>query len=161
MSRRLVQVLYNPGSINSVGQDIPVPMDESNKTLVSLQSANLTQLLQLTEDLHLESLKNAGGHHHILIQIKKQLTNPVDLSGRILFLKKFNSAILVLAEQTTSNATVFQACIQVISMMKEIVENEPQPLGADSRGEWVELEKSICHLSHWEGQLEFYWSSIN
>lgn len=162
MSKRLVQVLYNPGSINSVGKDMPPPEEgrQSDSVLVSLRNANGGLLLGLVETLSLEQNSEKESFQK-LIQIKKQLMGPVDHPSRIVFLQNFNNAIKNLANTYGNHADLFQACVQVISMSKEIIEKEPQNFGADSREEWVHLEKAIYHLSQWESQLEFYWSSVN
>lgn len=160
MSKRLVQVLYNPGSINSVGMDCPEDVANTANVSVSLRDNNPGLLLGLVESLKLGHASTPERHQQ-LIQIKKHLARPLAPAERMLFLRLFNSSVQVLAENSSSDATTFQACVQIVSMVKELVESNPQILGADSRAEWVELEKSIYHLSHWEGQLEFYWSSLN
>lgn len=162
MSKRLVQVLYNPGSISSVGSNTPAPDEpmHSGSVLVSLKNTNANILLGLVESLRLDQYIEKESYQK-LIRIKKQLMGPLDMATRVVFLQNFNGAISNLANRFGTHADLFQACVQVISMAKEIIEKEPQPFGTDSRQEWVNLEKAIYHLSQWEGQLEFYWSSVN
>lgn len=153
MSKSLTEILYNPSSINSVGnQEIDFDYyDQNNKDHWELIS-NLIHEIQLN-DLVERSIYNK------MVQIKRHLISGISLESRIIFCKEYSGLVRYLASKYNHSAEIFQACLKTTVLLKELVDQRPQKQGQLSQQEWVELEKLIYILSNWESQIKFFWSA--
>ena len=161
MSKKLMQILYNPGSINSVGAESSLTEEPgSNLIHLTLKGADDGSLSELVESLVLGETATKQTYHQ-LSQIKKILVSPLSFQTRLNFLESFNVALPHLANRFSAQMEIFQACVQTITLLRDVIEEKPQPNGGDSRHEWVEMEKAVFHLSQWENQVDFYWAGLH
>lgn len=151
MNHRLTDILYNPSSINSVEQNTPEPERQP-------QTPQETRaLIAAIEKPGLSDKAVYDG----LIALKRRLLLPLPLVNRLSLIENFNSLLKKLAARFTNNIDLFHSAIQIITLFKDQVEARPQNESATLRSEWVELEKTIYHLTSWEGQLDYFWSEAN
>lgn len=153
MSKKLVQILYNPSSLHTA--------DAMTKSHESIQNEERNeQALQILDDL-IANTRTIKSTFASLISLKRSLMYPVDKSTRLIFLKNYNQLLKSYTSSFTNEIDIFQVCVQLTTLLKEQVETRPHETSAILKSEWIELEKMIYQLSTWESQLEHFWSSAH
>lgn len=156
MSQTLIQLLYNPSSLSSISpagakETCPEDLD----TFVNKGSGEKIFDF-MTDAVTQNNPKNAALQ---LISMKKILLDPMGFGVRYFLLKRLNPFLEVLSNLYQGHMEIFQASIQIVTLIKNQIERYPQQLHQDSQVEWIELEKSVYTLSRWEDRLQHFWSA--
>ena len=162
MSQKLVELLYNPSSLNSItDQSLELATNPAN-----LNSGNGTTKIS-NQDIQkqFDHLIQAGLTEKetlgFLFHLKSVLLEELNPSNRVATLEELNLILATFSSRFNSSIDIFQACVQTVTFIKENVDQLPNPSGSESRKEWVQLERAIYYLAQWEGQLDYFWSATN
>lgn len=165
---QIVDFLYNPSSINSaqvendnggeILDDIQ-PFFFQREKLHKTQVPHASYLIRDTDFRILGALEDvcqrqeAEGMVDALGRLAR-LVAEVSLDIRLSLLKEFCLFLAACAPKYGKSKRLFQACLEVVVEIKKQMDGLDQPTGAVLKSEWIELEKSIYHLTLWESQLE-------
>jgi hypothetical protein len=165
---RVVNFLYNPSSINSAQVDNDTgdevlndihPSHFYREKLHRTQPPDAAYLIRDADFRILEALdavRQPQDDQAVLDSLGRlgRLVEGVSLAIRLSLLKEFSAFLEGCARQHGQSKQLFQACLQVLIEIKKQMDGHDQPTGAVLKSEWIELEKSIYHLTLWEGQFE-------
>lgn len=156
MSYNLVKLLYNPSSLSSISPS--EKKDSAHQDLETFVNKGSGEKIFdfMTNTITQNSPKNASLQ---LISMKKILLDPMGFGVRYFFLKRLNAFLETLSNLYQGHMEIFQASIQIVTLIKNQIEHYPQQLHQDSRAEWIELEKSVYTLSRWEDRLQHFWEA--
>ncbi|HLD44242.1 MAG TPA: hypothetical protein VJC18_02305 [bacterium] len=159
MSKHIINMLYNPGSISTAGTGQGT---DDQETRVLLTGNNLSTCTSLGHrDYHqleeLEALVQADDEMGILSRLrslKEQLRDGMATELRPVLLKEFNQYMSHALQHHPKSQRIFQNSLEVILTIKKDIDDSPQTNGYISQLEWVELERSVYCLSEWEDGMK-------
>lgn len=146
MNKEIYDILYNPSSISSCYEN-PAAEDHPGNEVHDLSIKQnlylrLLDQLALVRDEELAKASVLGLYREVLLGV------PPDL--RAFVLNGFNMSLKRFEVRFARSKSLFDQCLQLVIEMKAQVDREDKLQGMMTPAEWVELEKSICHLTRWE-----------
>lgn len=146
MNKEIYDILYNPSSISSCYEN-PAAEDHPGGETHDL-SAKQNLYLKLLDQLALvrdEELAKAA-----VLSLYREVLLGVPPDLRAFILNGFNMSLKRFEVRFARSKSLFDQCLQLVIEMKAQIDREDKLQGMMTPGEWVELEKSICHLTRWE-----------
>jgi hypothetical protein len=146
MNKEIYDILYNPSSVSSCYEN-PAAEDHPGEATHDL-STKQNLYLKLLDQLALVRDEELAKGAVLALYREVLLGVPPDL--RAFILNGFNTSLKRFEVRFAKSKALFDQCLQLIIEMKAQIDREDNLQGMMTPAEWVELEKSICHLTRWE-----------
>mgnify|MGYP001561906711 CR=1 FL=1 len=149
MRKEIFDILYNPSSITSCYEN-PVAEDhEGAETQVANElTAKQNLYLELLDQMVL--MRDEEQAKTAVLKLYREVLFGVPSNLRAFVLNGFNMSLKRFEVRFAHSKPLFDQCLQLIVEIKSQVDREDSLQGMMTPSEWVEVEKSICHLTRWQ-----------
>ncbi|MBF0104843.1 MAG: hypothetical protein HQM16_05905 [Deltaproteobacteria bacterium] len=150
MKNKLLDILYNPGSINTCQETEADYQNLSHQNTVDLNQVDY-DLLQKLEGLVVADTEEQINHG--MLSFYDQLFNGMSSGLRPTMLKEFNNFLNRTTKRYPSSRRLFNQSLKIVIELKNQIDKQNPSQAFIAKEEWVELERALFYLTQWEYKL--------